>query len=47
LETWDELSHVLGGTERVFARCFLTSAPARVTEWVDIGRPEVQASVRA
>ena len=47
LETRDELSHVLGGTEGVFARCFLTSTPARVTERVDIGRPEVQASVRA
>jgi hypothetical protein len=42
LETRDELSHVLGGTEGVFARCFLTSSPARVTERVDVRRPEVE-----
>jgi len=47
LETGNELPHVLGSTERVFARCFLTSSPARVTERVYVGRPEVEPSVGA
>ena len=47
LETRNELPHILGGTERVFARCFLTSSPAWVTERVDVWRPEIEPGVRA